>query len=145
MKSSWKLVRVRLYFLMMPETAIDIPAPLESRVACVTMPWLSRVPVAIKSIRSNSFEVLKFSGLVCPNLNGIIISAGLPLVRMALPGRTSNLAPRGKRVASIAIIGAVVRARLSKWLRSCASIAFCILYAFSTVPRPQKRLGTVSS
>ena len=130
---------------MMPETAIDIPAPLESRVACVTMPWLSKVPVDMSNIRSKSRAVAADSGLVCPNLNGIIISAGLPLVRIALPGRTSNFAPRGRRVASIAIIGAVVNAKLSKWLRSCASIAFCILYAFSTVPRPQKRLGTVSS
>ena len=127
MKSSWKFVRVRLYFLIIPDTAIDIPAPVESREACDTMPWLSRVPVAINNIRSNSRAVAADSGLVLPNLNGIIISAGLPLVRIALPGLTSNLAPRGKRVASIAIIGAVVRAKLSKWLRSCASRAFCIL------------------
>ena len=58
------------------------------------------------------------AGSVLPNLNGVRISLGLPLVRIVLPGLISNLAPRGRRVASIAIIGAVVRARESKCERN---------------------------
>ncbi len=72
----------------------------------------------ITKVLAVSPKAVKFSGLVCPNLNGNRISAGLPLVRIALPGLTSKREPRGKRVASIAIIGAVVSAKLSRWLRN---------------------------
>ena len=85
------------------------------------------MPVAIKSIRSNSLAVVRLVPSVLPNLNGNRISLGLPFVRIALPGLTSNLAPLGRRVASIAIIGLVVRASESKCERTWASMAFCEL------------------
>ena len=113
-KSSWKFVKVRLYFLITPAKAIDIPEPEASLGALVGIPELSSVPVACNNIRSNSLLVPRSCGSTLPNLNGCRISFGLPLVRIALPGRTSNLAPRGILVASIAIIGAVVNANESK-------------------------------
>ena len=102
---------MRLFFLIIDERVIDIsPAPAgEACIACE-----SRVPVACSNIPSNLFAISMLEASVVPNLNGIKISAGLPFVKMVFPGLTSNLLPRGRRVASIAIIGTAVKARESR-------------------------------
>ena len=81
----------------------------------------------VANIEKGVYRKVNIVPSVWPNLNGYRISLGLPFVMNALPGRTSNFAPRGKRVASIATIGTAVNASESRCVLTCASIAFCML------------------
>ena len=143
-KDSWKLIKVRLWRLMIAPKPMEMPAAVLSPFTEPAIPAESIAPVAVCTIRCSSAAWVKVIWLTCPKLNGCSISAGLPLVRITLPARTSGLEPLGIREASIASIGCTVSAKASIRARSSASNAFWELYPFSHTPRPQKRLGTTS-
>ena len=101
-----------------------MPEAVPLRAFPATLVAESIAPVTIWIIRSNSADSWNVCCCNCPKLNGWMIVRGSPLVSMVLPALTSSLVPRGIRVASIAIIGCVVRAKASIRPLNSASNAF---------------------
>ena len=109
---------------MIAPSDIEIPAAVASPLIDPEIPAESIAPVAVCTIVCNACACAKVIWFTCPKLKGWSISEGLPLVKIVLPGSMLGLAPLGIRLASIAIIGCIVRARASIRARSSASNAF---------------------
>ena len=111
---------MRFWRLIAADCIIDIPLAVSPPCEA-----LSALPVPICIMFCKEATWLKVEGSVVPISKGIIASLGEPFVSTVLPGLTSNLIPRGKRVASAAIIGVVVNAKESILALISASKAFC--------------------